>query len=56
MSQRRDTLHVIPRDADVTGLLLRPLCARLLAPIPAEENGLVDRTRLLSISGRGRGV
>ena len=32
MSQRRDTLHVIPRDADVTGLLLRPLCARLLAP------------------------
>ena len=53
MSQRRDTLHVIPRDADVTGLLLRPLCARLLAPIPAEENGLVDRTRLLSISGRG---
>lgn len=55
MSQRRDTLHVIPRDADVTGLLLRPLCARLLAPIPAEESGLVDRTRLLAISGRGRG-
>lgn len=55
MSQRRDTLHVIPRDAGVAGLLLRPLCARLLAPTPAEESGLVDRSRLLSISGRGRG-
>ena len=55
MSQRRDTLHLIPRDADVTGLLLRPLCARLLPPVPAEENGMVDRSRLLAISGRGRG-
>ncbi len=55
MSQRRDTLHLIPREAEVDGLLLRPLCARLLPPIPAEENGLVDRSRLLGISGRGRG-
>ncbi|MGE9984038.1 tRNA(5-methylaminomethyl-2-thiouridylate) methyltransferase [Desulfovibrio sp. SGI.169] len=55
MSQRRDTLHLIPRDAGVTGLLLRPLCARLLPPIPAEEGGLVNRSRLLGISGRGRG-
>ncbi|WP_300908512.1 tRNA(5-methylaminomethyl-2-thiouridylate) methyltransferase [uncultured Desulfovibrio sp.] len=55
MSQRRDTLRLIPREAEVDGLLLRPLCARLLPPIPAEENGLVDRSRLLGISGRGRG-
>jgi hypothetical protein len=54
MSQRRDTLNVIRRDADVRGLLLRPLCAKLLDPTQAEESGLVDRSRLLSISGRGR--
>jgi tRNA U34 2-thiouridine synthase MnmA/TrmU len=30
MSQRRDTLHVIERDADMRGLVLRPLSAKLL--------------------------
>lgn len=55
MSQRRDTLHVIMRDAGVSGLLLRPLCAQHLAPTPAETQGLVDRSRLLGICGRGRG-
>ena len=54
MSQRRDTLNIIRRDADVKGLLLRPLCARLLDPTEAEESGLVDRSRLLAINGRGR--
>lgn len=54
MSQRRDTLHSIPREAGVRDLLLRPLSARLLPPIPAEDSGLVDRSRLLGISGRGR--
>ena len=55
MSQRLDTLHLIPREAGVRGLLLRPLCARHLPPTEAEESGLVDRERLLGISGRGRG-
>lgn len=55
MSQRRDTLQVIMRDAGVSDLLLRPLCARHLAPTAAEAQGLVDRSRLLGISGRGRG-
>ena len=54
MSQRRDTLNVIERDAGVKGLLLRPLSAKLLAPTMAEERGLIQRERLLSISGRGR--
>lgn len=54
MSQRRDTLHLIPREAGVRGLLLRPLCAQHLPPTDAEERGLVDRSRLLAISGRGR--
>ena len=55
MSQRLDTLHLIPREAGVRGLLLRPLCARHLPPTEPEEKGLVDRERLLGISGRGRG-
>ncbi len=54
MSQRRDTLNVILRDAQVKGLLLRPLCARLLEPTQVELDGLVDREKLLDIHGRGR--
>ena len=54
MSQRRDTLHVIQREAGVKGLLLRPLSALHLESTEAEESGLVDRSRLLAIHGRGR--
>lgn len=54
MSQRKDTLNVIRRDADVAGILLRPLSARLLDVTAAEASGRVDRSRLGAISGRGR--
>lgn len=56
MSQRRDTLHVIERDSGLRGMILRPLSAGLLPPTTAEEDGLVQREKLLSISGRGRTV
>ncbi len=54
MSQRRDTLNIILRDAGVRGLLVRPLCAQLLDPTQAELSGLIDRSRLLAMNGRGR--
>lgn len=54
MSQRRDTLNLISREAGVRDILLRPLSAQCLPPTPMEESGLVDRARLLKISGRGR--
>ena len=54
MSQRLDTLHVISRDSGSRSLLLRPLSARLLPGTAPELQGLVDRTRLLDFSGRGR--
>ena len=54
MSQRRDTLNVISRDSDSRSLLLRPLSARLMSPTMPEEEGWVDRERLLNFSGRGR--
>ena len=56
MSQRRDTLHIIERDADLRGMVLRPLSAALLPPTKAEENGIIDRQKLLGISGRSRTV
>lgn len=54
MSQRRDTLNVIRRDALVRDVLLRPLSAKLLDETSAEREGKVDRSRLHAISGRGR--
>lgn len=54
MSQRRDTLNVIRRDAAVKDILLRPLCAKHMEPSPMELSGLVDRSRLYDFSGRGR--
>lgn len=54
MSQRRDTLNVIRRDADVQDILLRPLCALHMTPLSMELSGEIDRTRLRAFSGRGR--
>jgi tRNA-uridine 2-sulfurtransferase len=54
MSQRRDTLRVIERDSGCEGLLLRPLCAKLMTPTRAELEGVVDRNRLYNFSGRSR--
>jgi tRNA U34 2-thiouridine synthase MnmA/TrmU len=53
-SQRRDTLRIIERDSGLDGRLLRPLSAKLLPPTLVEKEGLVDRSRLEDISGRGR--
>jgi len=54
MSQRRDTLFIIRREAGVSDELLRVLSARLLPPTRAEKQGLVNRSRLGAVSGRGR--
>jgi len=54
MSQRRDTLRIIERDSNCEGLLVRPLCAKNLAPTQAEIDGLIDREQLLNFSGRNR--
>jgi tRNA U34 2-thiouridine synthase MnmA/TrmU len=54
MSQRRDTMRIVERDSGSDGILLRPLCAQLLKPTRAETEGLVDRSKLLSMAGRGR--
>ena len=54
MSQRRDTLRIVERESGLDGLLLRPLSAQLLPPTVPEQEGWVDRVRLLDLSGRSR--
>ena len=54
MSQRRDTMNVIERDSETRSLLLRPLCAQLMKETEPELQGLVDRSKLMKMSGRGR--
>jgi tRNA-specific 2-thiouridylase len=54
MSQRRDALNIIEKQAGVRGILLRPLTAKHLPLTLAEEAGIVDREKLLDIRGRGR--
>jgi hypothetical protein len=54
MSQTRRSLDTVARDAGLNGLLLRPLCARLLEPTVPEMDGRVDRSRLLDLNGRSR--
>lgn len=54
MSQRKDALNIIEKQAGVKGILLRPLTAKLLEPTLPEKEGVVDRERLLDIKGRSR--
>jgi len=54
MSQNRNSLNVIVRESGFEGRILRPLSASLLAETIPEKEGLVDRSKLLDISGRSR--
>lgn len=55
MSQHRNTMRLIEKEAGVADLVLRPLSARLLPPTVAEIKGWVKRADLYDIYGRGRG-
>jgi len=54
MSQARNTLTLIDAESGLQNRIVRPLSAKLLPTTEPERQGLVDRERLLSISGRGR--
>ena len=56
MSQKLHTLNRVAKLAGLEGKLLRPLSAKLLAPTEVELSGIVDREKLLGISGRSRAV
>ena len=49
-------MNLIDRESGLKQRILRPLSAGVLEPTLPEQQGVVDRSRLLSISGRGRKV
>ncbi len=54
MSQNRNSLNIIERESGFEGRILRPLSALLLAETIPEKEALVNRNKLLDISGRSR--
>lgn len=54
MSQTKPSLRYVEKRSGFEGYILRPLSAKLLSPTIPEQHGLVDRERLLDISGRSR--
>lgn len=54
MSQNKASLRVVERGSGYEGLVLRPLSAQLLPETIPEQQGWVDRERLLAIKGRSR--
>lgn len=56
MSQNRGALNTVRNESGVGNKILRPLCALSLEPTEMEKTGLVDRTKLMDITGRTRKV
>ena len=54
MSQNAQSLLTVEKTSGMKGRLVRPLSAKLLEPTIPETEGLLDRERLLDISGRSR--
>jgi len=54
MSQHKQALKLLEKESDLEGYLLRPLSAKLLDQTIAEKTGLVEREKLMDISGRNR--
>ena len=54
MSQQRHTIRLIEKESGLQDLILRPLSAQHFKPTLPEREGIVDRDKLLNISGRGR--
>ncbi|MDM8516398.1 tRNA 4-thiouridine(8) synthase ThiI [Desulfobacterales bacterium HSG16] len=54
MSQTKSSLRYVEKNSGYDGYILRPLSALTLPETAIEAKGLVDRSRLLKIVGRGR--
>jgi tRNA U34 2-thiouridine synthase MnmA/TrmU len=55
MSQNARAMRIIENESGNQGMILRPLCAGVMEPSIPEQKGWVDRSKLRSIEGRGRG-
>ncbi|EJP6473485.1 tRNA 4-thiouridine(8) synthase ThiI [Clostridium botulinum] len=56
MSQNKASLNVVKKESGYEDKILRPLCAKVLTPTEMELKNLVDREKLLDISGRSRKI
>lgn len=56
MSQNRSSLDVVKKSSGFGDKILRPLCAKCINPTKMELEGIVDREKLLDISGRERKI
>jgi len=54
MSQMKNTIAMIDKKAGVSGIVLRPLSAKLFEPTMPEVSGIVDREKLHAFNGRSR--
>ena len=54
MSQKRHTIELIEKRSGLNGLIVRPLSAKLFPPTRPEQEGVIDREKLLALSGRSR--
>ncbi len=54
MSQRRDAMRLIEKEAGLEGYILRPLSAKFLPVTIPEKEGWINRENLLGIQGRSR--
>ncbi|MFX1568449.1 MAG: hypothetical protein ACFFCV_08780, partial [Promethearchaeota archaeon] len=55
-SQHMKALNIVEKESGLEGKLLRPLSAHHLKPTIYEEQGLIDRKKLLGINGRSRKI
>ncbi|WP_299546526.1 argininosuccinate synthase domain-containing protein [uncultured Helicobacter sp.] len=53
-SQRAEALGQVERLCEGEGLIVRPMCAKLLPITIPEQKGWIEREKLLDIHGRGR--
>jgi tRNA-uridine 2-sulfurtransferase len=54
MSQKKHTIELIERRSGLSGLIVRPLSAKLFPPTKPEQESIIDREKLLNLSGRSR--
>ncbi|RJP75241.1 MAG: tRNA 4-thiouridine(8) synthase ThiI [Desulfobacteraceae bacterium] len=54
MSQTRQSLRYVEKHSGFDGYIIRPLSAKLLAESIPEKQGMLDREKLLDLTGRSR--
>lgn len=54
MSQNKNSMELVEKRSGLEGLLIRPLCGKLLSATIPEEKGWLDRNKLFDINGRSR--